>query len=97
MSAFSRGSRVRLRSGSPDMCVTGVYGGESDVATIAVAWFSATGEYHRADFPADALEPSPSLSEEAVATPEDALHVEKPHLALVEAGAEFDLDTTRRN
>lgn len=69
MSSFSRGARVRLRSGSPDLCVTGVFGELSGCPMVAVAWYTQAGELHRADLPADSLELSPPTTQPAGTRP----------------------------
>ena len=66
MSLFSRGARVQLRTGSPDLCVTGVFGELSGCPMVAVAWYTQAGELHRADLPAEALELSPPTTQATV-------------------------------
>jgi uncharacterized protein YodC (DUF2158 family) len=55
MSTRSVGDVVRLTSGSPDLCVTAVRDEGCVDETIAVAWFTADGQLHNAEFRPDAL------------------------------------------
>jgi uncharacterized protein YodC (DUF2158 family) len=60
MSSHSVGDVVRLASGSPDLCVTAVLDEGCVDETIAVAWFTADGQLHNAEFRPEALELRPS-------------------------------------
>jgi hypothetical protein len=61
MSTSPRGSLVRLRSGSHDLRVISTNTDGLGLPTVAVAWFTAAGEFRRAEFPAAALKPSPAM------------------------------------
>jgi uncharacterized protein YodC (DUF2158 family) len=60
MTTPSVGDVVRLASGSPDLCVTAVLDEGCVDETIGVAWYTADGQLHNAEFPPDALELRPS-------------------------------------